>query len=32
MKKLYCIIGGNYRKFKNSKISSIFNKCKNEDK
>ena len=41
MKKLYCIICGKYRKFKNPKISSIFektlvlsiicSKCKNED-
>ena len=41
MKKLYCVICGKYRKFKNPKISYIFEKalvltifyikCKNED-
>ena len=41
MKKLYCIICGKYRKFKNPKISCIFekklvlsiicSKCKNKD-
>ena len=41
MKKLYCVICGKYRKFKNPKISYIFekalvltiiySKCKNED-
>ena len=41
MKKLYCVICGKYRKFKNPKISYIFGKalvltiiyikCKNED-
>ena len=42
MKKIYCIICGKYRKFKNPKISYIFQKkvavsiicykCGNEDK
>ena len=42
MKKLYCIICGKYRKYKNTKISYIFektlvlciiySKCKNEGK
>ena len=41
MKKIYCIICGNYRKFENPKISYIFettcalsiicSKCENED-
>ena len=41
MKKIYCVICGEYRKFKNPKISCIFektlifsiicSKCKNED-
>ena len=40
MKKLYCITCGNYRKFKNPKLSYIFEKtvlsiicsnCENED-
>ena len=35
MKKLYCVIFGKYRKFKNPKISYILRKtmvlCKNED-
>ena len=35
MKKLYCVIFGKYRKFKNPKISYILKKtmvlCKNED-
>ena len=41
MKKLYCVIGGNYRKFEKPKtsyilgktlvLSIICSKCKNED-
>ena len=31
MKKLYCVICGKHRKFKNPKISCIFSKCGNED-
>ena len=35
MKKLYCVIRGKYRKFKNPKISLVLyiicSKCRNED-